>query len=219
MPVRAVIFDLDETLIHSKIDFKKMKERVIAFLEKVGVTRGLLNTNMLNMEITSLAVEDLHRRGFPEGEIRLILSEAEEIMNRTELESVNKASPIEGAQETLKALKERGLKIGVMTRSCHEYAEKTLTKFGLRAYVDAISARDDVEEPKPNPKHAYHMMKLLGVKACEAILVGDHWLDGLCAKEAGLRFILILRRNIDLKKLEGCDYKVAGSIKEVTRMV
>ncbi|KYH41321.1 MAG: phosphoglycolate phosphatase [Candidatus Bathyarchaeota archaeon B26-2] len=219
MSVRAVIFDLDETLIHSKIDFKKMKERVITFLESVGVTEGLLNTNMLNMEITRLAVEDLHRRGLSEEEIRSILAGVTKIMNRTELESLVGAKPIEGAKETLKALKERGLKIGVMTRSCHEYAERALTKFGLRAYVDAISARDDVEEPKPSPIHARHMMGLLGVKACETVLVGDHWLDGLCAKEAGLRCILVLRRNLNLEMLEGYDYRIARSIREITRMI
>ena len=62
-PLRAVIFDLDETLIHSKIDFKKMKFEIISFLQYMGVTPGLLNDRMLNVEITRVAVENLRGKG------------------------------------------------------------------------------------------------------------------------------------------------------------
>jgi len=61
--LRAVIFDLDETLIHSGIDFKKMKSETIKFLQGVGVAHELLNNRMLNVEITRVAVENLRGKG------------------------------------------------------------------------------------------------------------------------------------------------------------
>jgi len=219
MPIKAVIFDLDETLIHSNINFRKMKERVISFLEERGVSKGLLGLNMLNVEITRKAIEDLKRKGLPAAKIKVILRKVNEIMNETELESLSGARPVEGAAETLRALKERGVKVGVMTRSCREYAERALSKFGLKRYVDAVSARDDVEKPKPNPQHADHILKLLKADAESSVLVGDHWLDGVCARRAGLRFILVSRRKMNLSVLDGFNFKVIRNIKELLEKI
>ncbi|HIE14993.1 TPA: HAD family hydrolase [Candidatus Bathyarchaeota archaeon] len=215
MPVKAVIFDLDETLIHSNIDFKRMKERVITFLERNGVTRGLLNLRMLNVEITRLAVKDLQEKGFSEDQIKEIFSQVTKIMNQIEIESLDGARPIDGAFETLSYLKKKGIKIGVMTRSCREYTERALSKSGLKRFVDVISARDDVDKPKPDPEHARHVLKLLGVKAEDAVFVGDHWLDCLCAKKAGLRFILVSRKDFDKKTPAGHDFENVKDIKEI----
>ena len=57
MNLKAIIFDLDGTLVNSSIPFKKMKMRIIKHLEEAGVPRGLLNNEMLNFEITSKALD------------------------------------------------------------------------------------------------------------------------------------------------------------------
>ncbi|RJS90435.1 HAD family phosphatase, partial [Candidatus Bathyarchaeota archaeon] len=145
MVLKAVIFDLDGTLINSAIPFEKMKLKIIKYLEEVGVTTGLLNKKMLNFEITRRAIDDLKNKGFSQQYIRETLCEVSRIMNEVELESLDGASLILGAAETLRALKERGLKLGLMTRSCREYAEKILERFNIRKYFDAVIARDDVE--------------------------------------------------------------------------
>ncbi|MCW4020129.1 MAG: HAD family phosphatase, partial [Candidatus Bathyarchaeota archaeon] len=151
--MKAVIFDLDGTLINSAIDFKKIKSWVIGYLQSVGVTHGLLNAGMLNFKIISIAVEHLRTKGFSEERIKRVLGKVSKIMNQVELESLKGATLVEGVPETLKALKARGLKLGVITRSCRECAEKILAQFGLRGFFDAIVARDDVENSKPNPEH------------------------------------------------------------------
>jgi HAD superfamily hydrolase (TIGR01509 family) len=216
--LKAIIFDLDGTLINSAIPFKEMKARIIEYLEGIGVTRGLLNDGMLNFEITSRAVEDLRRKGFSPYFIKRALDQVSNIMNEVELESLDDASLIPGVPETLKALKERGLKLGLMTRSCREYAEKILKQFGLRRYFDAVIARDDVENPKPHPSHAFKLLELLNASPEEALFVGDHWSDAECAKRSGLRFVLFTRgqgelhvRNSGIRKIK--------RIEEVLRIV
>ncbi len=218
LSLKAVIFDLDETLIHSKIDFKKMKLRIITFLQCVGVRRGLLDDKMLNVEIINAATENLRRKGFSEEEIQRVLAKAEKIMNQVELESVDGAITIDGVSETLEALKTKGVMIGVMTNSCREYTEKVLTKFGLMQQVDVIVARDDVNQPKPSPEHAFHMLRLLGVSADDAVLVGDHWLDAKCAKESGLKFILVRRQGLN-SALKEYSYQTVKSIREIVNVV
>ena len=193
--LKAVIFDLDGTLINSAIPFKKMKRLVIRYLEDAGVTHGLLNDEMLNSEITSLAAEDLKARGFPERYIKRVLSGVSDLMNRIEIESLDAASLIDGVPEALRLLKERGFRIGLLTSSCREYAEKILRRFNIRGYFDAILARDDVEYPKPNPTHALELLKLLNVSARDAVFIGDHLSDIECAVKSGMKFILFRRDN------------------------
>ncbi|MCD6538535.1 HAD-IA family hydrolase [Candidatus Bathyarchaeota archaeon] len=203
--MKAVIFDLDGTLINSAIPFKKMKRLIIKYLEDAGVTHGLLNDEMLNSEITSIAAENLKVRGFPERYIKRVLSGVSDLMNRVEIESLDAASLIDGVPEVLRSLKERGFRIGLLTRSCREYAEKILRRFNIREYFDAILARDDVEYPKPNPAHALELLKLLNVSARDTVFIGDHLSDLECAVKSGMKFILFRRgsrtEDVDVLKI------------------
>ncbi len=217
--MKAVIFDLDGTLINSTIPFKKMKSKIIQHLERKGVTPGLLNDGMLNFEITGKAEEDYRRRGISEEEIRGTLRQVSQIMNRFELESLDNATLVEDVPETLTHLKAKGFKLGIMTRSCREYAQRILDKFGLGEFFDAVVARDDVEAPKPNPKHAFHLLGLLAVPAEEALYVGDHWSDGECARKAGLRFVL-LRRNGQISQIaKDFSFKTVDHIRDIYKLV
>lgn len=218
LTLKAVIFDLDGTLINSAIPFKKMKSRIIKHLEDAGVTRGLLDEEMMNFEITSKAVEDLKSKGFSQQFIKKTLDEVSKIMNEVELESLDDASLIPNVPETLKALKNRGLKLGLMTRSCREYAEKILSKFNLRKYFDVIIARDEVENPKPDPSHAIKLLEFLNVSAGEVLFVGDHWSDAECARRSGLKFILFGQEkgNSRIKDLSILKIK---NMKEILRII
>ena len=217
--MRAVIFGLDGTLIHSRIDFKKMKSMTIDFLQSIGVTPGLLNDHMLNFEILRLASENLRGKGFSEEAIRQFMVKVTDTMNRVELESWNEATIIDGVPGTLRALKAKGLKIGIITNGCREYAEKVLSKFGLGKYVDDVAARDDVERPKPNPEHALHLLRLLGVSAQETLFVGNHWLDAECAKRSGLNFVLVAGRDQSIEALKEARYQAVSSIKDIVNIV
>jgi len=216
--LKAIIFDLDGTLINSAIPFKKMKLRIIKYLEDAGVTPSLLNGEMLNFEITSKAVDDLKSKGFSRRYIEKALDEVSNIMNKVELESSDDATLLLGVPETLKALKKRGLKIGLMTRSCREYAERILEKFNLQKYFDVIIARDDVENPKPDPSHAIKLLRILNVSAEEALFVGDHWSDAECAERSGLNFVLFRREEDDLY-VGKSDLLKIRNIKEIFRFI
>jgi phosphoglycolate phosphatase len=217
--LRAVIFDLDGTLINSAIYFKEMRSRIIEYLQSVGVKQGLLNDRMLNFEITSIAVEQLRQKGFSEEQTEQVLEEVSHIMNQFELDSLKDATLVEGAPETLKALKVEGLKLGLMTRGCREYAEKVLARFELREFFDAVLARDEVENPKPNPKHAFRLLRLLGVSADETLSVGDHWLDAECAEKAGLKFVLVKRHGQITEALEKFSFHAVDSIRDIVKFV
>ncbi|RJS84845.1 HAD family hydrolase [Candidatus Bathyarchaeota archaeon] len=215
--IKAVIFDLDGTLIKSKIPFRKMKTRIIKYLREAGVTPSVISENMMNFEIMRRAVEDLKSKDFPEEYIREVIDEVTRLMNEVELESADDAELIPSVPETVKALKSNGLRIGLMTRSCRKYVEKILKKFGLLKYFDAILARDDVVYPKPDPSHAIELLKILNASVKEAIFVGDHWSDAECARRAGLRFVWF--RHGENWGTEDSGILKVSSIKEILEVI
>jgi phosphoglycolate phosphatase len=199
--LKAILFDLDGTLIDSEIDFQKMKRRTIRFLEVSGVKEGLLSEDMLNYDIENLALQHMRRNGVSEQEIEKIFHMVSEIMNEVELEALENVKIMDGVVDTLETLKKRGLKLGILTRGCREYVDGILRKFNLERLIDAVAARDDVSNPKPNPEHPRYLMEIIGVKPSETLLIGDHPMDALCARNVGIRYFLIPRRKSIPKQL------------------
>jgi len=216
---KAVIFDLDGTLIHSEIDFPKMKRRIIRLLEASGVESGLLTEEMLNYEIEKLATENLTERGLSAAEIKRILRQVADIMNEIELEAINGTRISNDVVQTLEELKNLGFKLGIITRSCREYAIKIIEKFSLQRLIDAVVARDDVVKPKPEAEHPLYLMKVLGVKPSQTALVGDHPMDALCAQNTGIKFFLIVRTDTDLKSFKGYNYEILQNIRKITSIL
>jgi len=196
-----------------------MKKRSIRLLEDSGVESGLLTEKMLNYEIEELAVKDLEKSGLPAVEIRRILRKVAKIMDAIELDAIDGASIVDGVVETLEMLKNRRVKIGIITRSCREYAITVIEKFGLQNVIDAVAARDDVLRPKPAAEHPLYLMKILGVKPSETALVGDHLMDAQCAENADIKFFLLARAETDLRAFKGHKHEVLQDIRELIRVV
>ncbi|MEM2272961.1 MAG: HAD-IA family hydrolase [Candidatus Bathyarchaeia archaeon] len=190
MRVKAVIFDLDDTLIRSGIDYKGVKSSIIKFLVESDVDESLLDENMPNLEIINRAIKDLRRKNFSGERIKKIINSVYAMFNDAELRSLDKARLMDGSLETLVALKSLGLKIGVVTNSCSAYSMKILETLSLGKYIDVLVSRDDVYHHKPDPEPLLKALEALGVRASEAIFVGDHFIDALCARNSGVKFIL-----------------------------
>jgi len=216
--VRAVIFDLDDTLIKSKINYEEMKNTIIEFLENAGVTPGLLKKNMLNFEIISMAKKDLSGK-IRQNDIEKIFSKVNDIMNEFEMESLGNTELMDDALSTLGRLKDLGFKVGIVTNGCREYAKGIMEKFRLGKYVDAIVARDDVLNPKPNPEHLLRILEILNVPVEEAIFIGDHLIDALCAKSVGIPFILLRNRIGIFRESEKMSYATIESLREILLLI
>ncbi len=218
LPLKAIIFDLDGTLIDSAIPFREMKKKIITFLQAKGVEEGLLSDEMLSAEIIDLAETSLRQQDSSETQLRDVLAQVESIMNEVEVQSAGNAILINGVPQMLRTLKKRGLKLGVMTRGCRQYTRIVLNKLCLRRFFDAVVARDDVDKPKPNPEHAFHILRMLEARAEETLFVGDHWSDAECAKQAGMRFVFVSHGQ-DTKKARELGYPIIDDVNDVARFL
>ena len=212
--VKAIIFDLDHTLIMSGIDFSEMKNRIIEYLERRFSSLGKLDKNRPTYEIIRSVSEALQKQGLSES-IPKTTEEINKTMNDVEMKYASAATPIEGAVPTLGRLKAAGIKIGILTRSCRQYTEEVLKNTGLSAFVDAVAARDDCPNPKPDPEQAYWLMEKMQVNRDEVIMVGDHPIDALCAKNAGIGFVGVLTGSWKTEQTKQLGPAVIPSVSEL----
>ena len=100
--------------------------------------------------------------------------------------------PIEGALDTLQALKKAGYKLAMATSKPIFFAKQISEKFGFSAYFDAEvgSGMDDGTLPTKASVIA-EAMRLLGASKEECLMIGDRKHDAEGAKENGVDCALL----------------------------
>ena len=187
--ITGIIFDLDGTLVNSKIDFPNMKRRMIAILESNGVPEDLLTPNETNVVILEKAERAWDEGAKPESERSEVRALLEEAMNQGELEALPSMQEVPGASEAIHELRRRSYRLGVLTRSHHAYAVEALRKMGVEGEFDAILGRGETPRPKPYPEALQHASKLMGLPLEEILFVGDHHIDSTSAANADCAFV------------------------------
>lgn len=183
MVVKAVIFDLDGTIVAFNIDFKAVRAEVRSFLISIGLPASVLSLNesifeMLKKTEIFMKNHDKSQKSMVEAREKALA-----IAEKYELEAAKNTSLFPGAVETLKALKEIKLKMGLCTVNGQRSMDYVLKRFKIEDYFDALVPRDKVKYVKPNSEHLEAVLKALKVKADEAIVVGDSTIDMKCARE------------------------------------
>ncbi|TRO49166.1 HAD family hydrolase, partial [Candidatus Bathyarchaeota archaeon] len=157
---KGIVFDLDGTLIHSTIDFRKMKGNMIKVLEENDVPSGAVNTNMITVDILERAEqywEEAHRAEESRAELRATM---EKLMDQGELEAIPLVEEIEGVSNALHELREQGYALAILTRSHYEYAVEALKKIGAYDCFDVVLGRGQTPRPKPYPEALNHTAEL-----------------------------------------------------------
>lgn len=189
--ISAVIFDLDDTLVESTVNYAKFKALVIERITSHGEPRNLYDPHETVVVIVARYEERMRGAGVPEATIRSRLAELDTIMDEVELERVSKTKPIRGAIGLLRLLRKNGIKVGILTRGCEEYTRSALSRTGMLELVDGIECRNAESKPKPNPEAYVKLALRLGVKKEETLFVGDHLIDAQCAANAGVPFVAV----------------------------
>lgn len=217
----AVVFDLDGTLVNSRIDFGKMRLIVITRFEEIGVPPGRLTKDLTVSENMSLARNHLMESGM--GEIlEEVEVEIEEELVRIEREALDGLRAIEGAQRTLAFISRRDISIGVLTRGSREYARDALAKTSLDVFIGEMVCRDDYPwwEAKPNGISLQRVLSGLGASPERSYLVGDHRMDLECAIESGVRFIAVLSGSSGIDDWSSLgDFPVIDSVEGVPCLI
>ena len=94
------------------------------------------------------------------------------------------SSLFEGVRETLEALKQRNLILGVATGKARRGLERVLDETGLDSFFDATRCADEALS-KPHPQMLLELMETLDVTPGRTLMVGDTEYDMEMATNAG----------------------------------
>jgi phosphoglycolate phosphatase len=183
----ALIFDLDNTLVHSKIDFRGIRAALVEILTQAGAIQEPLATEGPTRrsigEIIQLG-EELDRRAGTDLSVQMWT-----VVEQFEREGMRLASVEPDASEALGELRSSGHAVGVLTNNSRVSALEALHEFGLLSYLDLVLGREDVPAMKPSPSGLLVARDRLGSRAAQLWMVGDSYLDGLAAARAGYPFV------------------------------
>ncbi len=187
MRPRAVIFDLWETLIDWDQEAAAEMARRIDALAGVGFReRWYAAANRYTAPVRTV----LSQIGVP--------PEAMDEVCEIRLDYVRRCLvPRPGVVETLRALRERGQLVGLIT-VCSEDVETLWEASELAGLFDAEVFSSRLGISKPDPRIYLHCCELLRVEPGEAVFVGDGANDELAgARRVGMQAILIHRAGQD----------------------
>ncbi len=188
---RAILFDLDGTLIDSAPD-------IAAAVNELLAGRGLPEqsldavTKMIGDGMPTL-VERAFRAAGQSLEGAALKQAQTDMMPIYMRHTTQLTTVYPGVRETLDALKARSrVKMAVVTNKPQAATVAVLDHFGLTSYFDAIVGGDAVENRKPAPDALFLALDQLGVPAEIAAMVGDSEADIAAGNAAGVMAVLVL---------------------------
>jgi len=173
--VKAVLFDLDGTLVHTRIDFPAMKREVLELVAAAGFDP----TDCDGLDVLGI-VDWVEARLEGERSFRILVEAA---LVRIELAACEGAELAGGARETLDWLLRRGIRVGIVTRNSTEAAELLLRRFPLP--YEVLLTRAHTPRVKPDPLHLHLALERLGAVPEYSLMVGDHRMDVQAGRAAG----------------------------------
>ncbi|MHA1754210.1 MAG: HAD family hydrolase [Candidatus Odinarchaeia archaeon] len=182
--IKAVIFDLDGTIVSFKINYMKARYEVEEYLRSLGVPDSILKMGPI---FTTLGegLTYLTSKGYTQEEVQEVKKHVEEIVLKYEIEASKKTTLLPGIKDTLNKIKDMGLKIGLFTLNNKSVTENVLLKNGIRKFFDVVVTRNDTKKVKPHKDHFIEVISGLNVKPEETIIIGDTIYDFLAAKKLG----------------------------------
>ena len=201
--IKAVIFDFDGTLAVLNIDFSAMRERVFELMRRSGINEEDLREKYL-LEIIDEGYEMLWEKN-PTG-AETFYQESHDILHEVEMKAAGKGRLIPVAAGTLKGLREKGIKVGIITRNCEDAVRRVFPE--IDDFCDIFVSRNSVKKVKPHPDHLTRVMDSLKVSGEEAMMVGDHIIDIQAGKRVGMKTIGVLTGRTKKEEFEkaGADY-------------
>ncbi len=100
-------------------------------------------------------------------------------------------APIGDPKSILQALATRGYRLGLITNDAEATARAHLRKLGLAGVVEFVSGYDSVFGAKPEPAPVLAFAAAAGVAPAQVVVVGDTSIDVATARAAGARAVLV----------------------------
>ena len=186
--MKACIFDLDGTLTNT---LESMTYSVNLTLEEMGLSK----------------ITKDQCRLFVGNGARVLMEKSLKAAGDTDASRIDQnctyhVTPYEGIPEMLKALKDKGIHLAVLSNKPDRQTVKVVKAiFGEELFDYAQGQKEGIRR-KPEPDGVWYLMEQMHVSKEECLYIGDSEVDAATGRNAGLKTIGVLWGFRDRKTLE-----------------
>jgi len=200
--VRAVLFDLDGTLVDS---FATIAEATVEAFARHG--HAVTIEAVLPCIGPPMDVVARELTGASAEESQAMYTSYQDLYYS---EYIQRTPPHAGAHAVVEALGAAGVALGVVTNKNESGGRLMVTVQGWAGRFGSIVGRVTASLPKPSPEAALFALRALDVPPADAALVGDTEFDMNCGRDAGLAYVIGITgaRTADHLRAEGATHVV-----------
>lgn len=186
--IRAVIIDLDGTMLHTAPDFHIAVNRMRAELNLAPLAIGTIT------DFVGKGTENLMRRvlgaDFGPAEVEQHFDQALASYERHYL-AINGdyATVYPGVREGLEAMQAAELRLACVTNKPIAFAAPLLEKTGLGRYFEVVYGGDSLPKKKPDPYPLLQVCADFDLRPHQVVAIGDSSNDAQAARAAGCRVL------------------------------
>ena len=237
METELILFDLDDTLMAFDLVSEKAWDKSVdifiqnnniitekdVLLEKINTTRkwywadserhklGRRNINNARREIVKLALKEF---------VNIEINKLEELADNYSNIHEGLWHLLDDVEETLQKIKERNIKLGIMTNGTSESQRGKLRRFDIEKYFDYIFIEGEVGYGKPDIKIYEYILQTTGVECNKIIMVGDNlvW-DIEPPQKLGIYTIWINTKEVLLENFNIKPDKIIQKISDIIELI
>lgn len=184
LPVKAVVIDLDGTLLDTAGDLADAAEAMLRELHLPPVPLDEIKTyigNGVSRLVKRCLTRDMH--GEPEPALfELALASFEKHYGA---HVCRRSRPYPGVVEGLQAMRAAGYRLACITNKAARFTHPLLEATGLIDYFELILSGDTLPKKKPDPMPLLHACRVFAIEPADLLLIGDSLNDTQAARAAG----------------------------------
>lgn len=186
---RAVVFDLDGTLVDTAPDLTAALNHVLPRVDR-GPVRVADVRSMVGQGLRRLIERALTATGgIPDdADIEAMFEDA---FRYYAAHLTDRSVPFPAATDVLDHLVAAGVTLGVCTNKPTALSERLLSELDLTKYFDAILGGDSVAVKKPGAEHLLTTLERMNARADEAVMIGDSQADIDAARAADVAVVAV----------------------------
>lgn len=185
MRARAVLFDLDGTLLDTAPD-------LVAALNHLRAAEGLKATPVTELRRhVSHGAAGLLTAGMPPCAPAEFEQRRQKFLARYAERPFIESTLFDGVRDLLSWLEEASIPWGIVTNKSQDLTRRVLEASGLSDRSGCVVCGDTLERSKPDPAPVLHACDLLGVAPADVVFVGDDVRDLRAGRAAGTQVVAV----------------------------
>jgi phosphoglycolate phosphatase len=189
MALKALIFDLDGTLVDTAPDLHAATNHVLKTLKRPSISMEQVRA-FVGHGAKALIARGCEATGEPV-DPRAIETLYQEFIIYYAANIAANSRPYPGLIALLDRCKTEGLILGVCTNKLESLSVRLLDALDMKSYFGAIVGPDTIGIAKPDPRPYFETLSRLGVDASQSLMFGDSETDIRTAKNAGVPVIAV----------------------------